>query len=150
MAKTIYTGYPKIHVAVDCVVFTYDNGQLKVLLYPRNLEPYKGDWSLMGGFVANQESLEDAARRVLLQTVGLHDIFLEQVAAFSQPDREPTERVISMAFYALICNDSHNSELVEAHKGEWFPITDLPLLVFDHKNMIDIALQRLQIGRAHV
>lgn len=149
MAKTIYKGYPKIHVAVDCVVFTYDNGQLKVLLYPRNIEPCKGDWSLMGGFVANQESLEDAARRVLLQTVGLHDIFLEQVAAFSQPDREPAERVISMAFYALICNDNHNRELVEEHNGEWFPITELPSLVFDHKNMIDIALQRLQYKASH-
>ena len=149
MAKTIYTGYPKTHVAVDCVIFTYDNGQLKVLLYPRNIEPCKGDWSLMGGFVSDRESLEDAARRVLQQTVGLRNIFLEQVSAFSQPDREPDERVISVAFYALICNDNHKSELVESHKGEWFSITELPPLIFDHDKMIDMALRRLQNKAAH-
>ena len=149
MAKTRYTGYPKIHVAVDCVIFTYDNGQLKVLLYPRNIEPRKGDWSLMGGFVGDRESLEDAARRVLEQTVGLRDIFMEQVSAFSQPDREPDERDISTAFYALIRNDIHNSELVEAHRGEWYPITELPPLIFDHNKMIDMALQRLQNKASH-
>lgn len=149
MDKTTYNSYPKIHVAVDCVIFTYDGGQLKVLLYPRNIEPCKGDWSLMGGFVDDQESLEDAAHRVLQQTVGLNDIFMEQVHGFSQPDREPVERVISIAFYALIRNDNHNRQLVESHKGEWFAITDLPTLIFDHKEMINIALRRLQTKASH-
>lgn len=144
MTQTTYDDYPKIHVAVDCVIFTYDDEQLKVLLYPRNIEPCKGDWSLMGGFVADDESFEDAAMRVLRQTVGLNDIFMEQVHGFSNPSREPNTRVISMAFYALICNDKHNRELVEKHKGEWYPITKLPPLIFDHKEMITCALQRLQ------
>ncbi len=144
MTHTLYDKYPKMHVAVDCVIFAYDNEQLKVLLYPRNIEPRKGAWSLMGGFVDAQESLEDAARRVLLQTVGLSNIFMEQVYAFSAPDREPDERVISMAFYALIRNDEHNHELVRRHKGEWWPITQLPNLIFDHKEMIGMALIRLQ------
>lgn len=149
MEQTTYNSFPKIHVAVDCVIFTYDEDQLKVLLYPRNIEPCKGDWSLMGGFVGDRESLEDAARRVLQQTVGLSNIFMEQVQGFSHPDREPNERVISMAFYALIRNDEHNRELVEAHKGEWFPVTKLPMLIFDHKDMINIALRRLQAKAGH-
>ena len=144
MTQANYNDYPKIHVAVDCVIFTYDDEQLKVLLYPRNIEPCKGDWSLMGGFVGDRESLEDAARRVLRQTVGLNDIFMEQVHGFSNPNREPNDRVISMAFDALICNDKHSRELVEEHKGEWYPITQLPPLIFDHNEMISCALQRLQ------
>ena len=144
MTQPAYDEYPKIHVAVDCVIFTYDEEQLKVLLYPRNIEPRKGDWSLMGGFVGDRESLEDAARRVLQQTVGLSNIFMEQVHGFSKPNREPDERVISMAFYALISNDLHNRELVEEHSGEWYPITKLPPLIFDHREMINAALQRLQ------
>lgn len=140
----IYNNYPKFHIAVDCVIFTYDENQLKVLLYPRNIEPHKGDWSLMGGFVDNGESLEDAARRVLLQTVGLNDIFLEQVCGFSTPDREPDERVISMAFYALIPSDRHNRELTLTHMGQWWPISNLPPVIFDHNDMINCALSRLQ------
>lgn len=149
MTQATYDDYPKIHIAVDCVIFTYDEDKLKVLLYPRNIEPCKGDWSLMGGFVGDNESLEDAAHRVLLQTVGLNDIFMEQVHAFSKPAREPNERVISMAFYALIRNDKHNHELVQEHKGEWWPITQLPKLIFDHKEMINIALNRLQHKASH-
>lgn len=141
---TIYNNYPKFHIAVDCVIFTYDEDQLKVLLYPRNIEPHKGDWSLMGGFVDEAESFEDAARRVLMQTVGLSDIFLEQVQGFSKPDREPDDRVISMAFYALIPSDRHNSQLIENHHGRWWPLNNLPTVVFDHNDMITCALSRLQ------
>lgn len=149
MVLTTYEQYPKMHIAVDCVIFSYDDNQLKVLLYPRNIEPRKGDWSLMGGFVDSDESLEDAVHRVLLQTVGLDDIFMEQVHAFSKPDREPDDRVISMAFYALIPNDKHNHELVQEHKGEWWPITQLPELIFDHKEMIANALTKLQHKASH-
>jgi len=140
----LYSEYPKVHIAVDCVIFTYIDEQLKVLLYPRNIEPRRGEWSLMGGFVGDNESLEIAARRVMLQTVGLADIFLEQVAGFSNPDREPDERVISIAFYALLSIDRHNRELVEAHNGEWFPVDGLPPLIFDHREMIESALTRFR------
>ncbi|MBO7495182.1 MAG: NUDIX hydrolase [Salinivirgaceae bacterium] len=140
----LYTEYSKIHIAVDCVIFTYSDEKLKVLLYPRNIEPRRGDWSLMGGFVGDRESLENAARRVLMQTVGLSDIFLEQVSGFSNPDREPDERVISIAFYALMSNDRHNRELVAKHNGEWFPVDNLPALIFDHKEMIESALGRFR------
>jgi len=149
MTQKSYEKYPLFHVAVDCVIFTYDDNQLKVLLYPRNIEPQKGKWSLMGGFVDSGESLEDAARRVLLQTVGLDNIYLDQVYGFSKPDREPDEHVISMAFYALIRTNEHDHELVEAHNGRWWPIGELPELIFDHREMIDIATTRLQFRASH-
>ncbi|MCE1200412.1 MAG: NUDIX domain-containing protein, partial [Marinilabiliales bacterium] len=97
----LYESYPKHYVAVDCTIFGYEEGELKLLLYPRGFEPARGKWSLMGGFVQERESLEEAARRILLQTTGLHDIFLEQVAGYSIPDRDPGARVISIGFVAL-------------------------------------------------
>jgi len=149
MTQKLYDRYPLFHVAVDCVIFTYDENQIKVLLYPRNIEPQKGKWSLMGGFVDSGESLEDAARRVLLQTVGLNDIYLDQVYAFSSPNREPEEHVISMAFYALVRIKEQDNALVAAHNGRWWPINRLPELIFDHSDMIDMAMTRLQFRASH-
>ena len=83
----IYKKYPKHYVAVDCSIFGYEEGELKLLLYPRGFEPERGKWSLMGGFVEENESLEEAARRVLLQTTGMHDIFLDQAALAAQTFR---------------------------------------------------------------
>jgi ADP-ribose pyrophosphatase YjhB (NUDIX family) len=144
MLSKIYKQHPKHYVAVDCSIFGYEEGELKLLLYPRGFEPARGKWSLMGGFVQNEESLEEAARRILLQTTGLHDIFLEQVAAFSNPDRDPGARVISMTFVALIRIDMHDKELVRENGAHWWPITKLPPLIFDHTEMIVNALSLLQ------
>lgn len=149
MATNNYEQYPKIHIAVDCIILTYDDNQLKLLLYPRNIEPQLGNWSLMGGFVDGNETLEDAARRVLKQTVGLNNIFLEQVQGFSAPNREPNDRVISIAFYAMIANNSYNRQLVDEHKGKWWPLAELPNLIFDHKEMVDRALIKLQHKASH-
>jgi ADP-ribose pyrophosphatase YjhB (NUDIX family) len=143
LAKT-YKQQPKHHVAVDCSIFGYEEGELKLLLYPRSFEPARGNWSLMGGFVQENESLEEAARRVLLQTTGLHDIFLEQAAAFSIPDRDPGARVISVNFVALIRIDRHDKELVRGNGAHWWPVTKLPPLIFDHQAMVQNALDLLQ------
>ncbi len=140
----IYKQHPKHYVAVDCSIFGYEEGELKLLLYPRGFEPARGKWSLMGGFVQNNESLEEAARRILLQTTGLHDIFLEQAAAFSNPERDPGARVISMTFVALIRIDMHDKELVRENGAHWWTVTNLPLLIFDHEAMIQNALALLQ------
>ena len=142
--SAIYEIHPKHHLAVDCSIFGYEQGELKLLLYPRSFEPAKGNWSLMGGFVQMDESLEEAARRVLLQTTGLHDLFLEQAAAFSLPDRDPGARVISMTFVALIRIDMHDKELVKESGAQWWPVTKLPELIFDHREMIENALLLLQ------
>jgi 8-oxo-dGTP diphosphatase len=140
----IYEQYPKHFLAVDCSIFGYENGELKLLLYPRGFEPSLGKWSLMGGFVQENESIEEAARRVLVQTTGLKDIFLEQGPAFSKPDRDPGARVISITFVALIRIDIHDKDLVCEKGALWWPVTKLPLLIFDHKAIVENALTLLQ------
>lgn len=144
MINKVYQQYPKYNVAVDCAIFGYEEGELKLLLYPRGFEPSIGKWSLMGGFVGDNESLEQAAFRVLMQTTGLKDIFLEQVLAFSKPDRDPGARVISMSFVALIRIDQHDKDLVRENGAHWWPITKLPAMVFDHGEIVDKALVFLQ------
>ena len=140
----IYKQHPKHYIAVDCSIFGYEDGELKLLLYPRGFEPSIGKWSLMGGFVQENESVEEAAGRVLLQTTGLKDIFLEQVTAFSKPDRDPGARVISITFVALIRIDIHDKDLVRESGAHWWPVTKLPSLIFDHEVMIQSALALLQ------
>ncbi|MBN1117853.1 MAG: NUDIX hydrolase [Bacteroidales bacterium] len=139
-----YNHFSKHFVAVDCVIFGYEEDNLKLLLYPRGFEPSQGKWSLMGGFVRDNESMDQAARRVLNFTVGLDNIYLEQVRSFSDPERDPGGRVISMAYFALIRIDQYDKELVRNHGAHWWPITKLPPLIFDHANMIENALERLQ------
>jgi 8-oxo-dGTP diphosphatase len=139
-----YKGHSKYLLAVDCVVFGYEQGELKLLLYPRGFEPDKGKWSLMGGFVLPDESCEEAACRVLKHTTGLQDIFLEQVAAFSSPSREEFSRVVSIAFFALIDIQKHNRNPDSEREFRWWPISQLPELIFDHSEMVVKALTRLQ------
>ncbi len=140
----IYKQHPKHYVAVDCSIFGYEDGELKLLLYPRGFEPSQGKWSLMGGFVQENESVEEAAGRVLLQTTGLKDIFLEQATAFSRPDRDPGARVISMTFVALIRIDIHDKDLVRESGAHWWPVTKLPAMIFDHEAIVENALSLLQ------
>jgi len=140
-----YIQYAKHYLAVDCVIFGYEDEELKLLLYPRGFEPAKGKWSLMGGFVDENESTEDAALRILRNTTGLTDIYLEQVNLFSAVDRDPGDRVISMAYYALIRIDMHDYDKVREHGAHWWPINRLPELIFDHKDMVIRSLERLQM-----
>lgn len=144
MLAELYRQYPKHYVAVDCSIFGYEDGDLKLLLYPRGFEPAQGKWSLMGGFVQENESMEEAARRVLLQTTGLKDIFLEQATAFSKPDRDPGARVISMTFVALIRIDIHDKDLVRESGAHWWPVTKLPAMIFDHEEIVANGLALLQ------
>jgi len=144
MLTELYKQYPRHYVAVDCSIFGYEDGELKLLLYPRGFEPSYGKWSLMGGFVQEDESMEEAARRVLLQTTGLKDIFLEQGKAFSKPNRDPGARVISMTFVALIRIDIHDKDLVRESGAHWWPITKLPALIFDHQEIVANGLALLQ------
>ncbi|MBN1789063.1 MAG: NUDIX hydrolase [Bacteroidales bacterium] len=144
MKQDIYHKYEKHYVAVDCVIFGYENTELKVLVYPRGFEPSRGKWSLLGGFVNPDETLGDAARRILFNTTGLVNIFQQQVHAFSRPDRDPAGRVISVAYYALIRINQQDTELVREHGAQWWPVSNLPDLIFDHREMIDKALLRLQ------
>ncbi len=144
MEQDVYKIHQKHYVAVDCVIFGFDRDGLQVLLYPRGFEPLRGKWSLLGGFVNQDETLGDAARRILLNTTGLMNIFQQQVYAFSRPDRDPAGRVISMAYYALIRINQQDTDLVREHGAQWWSVSNLPDLIFDHREMIDKALLRLQ------
>ena len=140
----LYKLHPRYHVAIDCVILGYQEEEIKLLLYPRSFEPLKGKWSLLGGFVQEDESADEAAARILKQTTGLEQIFLEQVATFSDPNRDPEARVISLAYYALIRIDLHDEECVKENGAYWIPIRKLPNLIFDHQAMFEKALVKLQ------
>ena len=140
----LYSNHPKHFVSVDCVIFGYRNDELCLLLYPRGFEPSQGKWSLMGGFIQKNESSEEAAKRVLTQTTGLKNIYLEQVETFAQPNRDPEARVISISYYALSRMDEYDEKSVREHGAHWWPITELPQMIFDHTNMVEKALIKLQ------
>lgn len=139
-----YVEQEKHLVAVDCAIFGYEDNELKLLLFHRALPPALGEWSLVGGWVFGNESVEDAAKRVLQKITGLHDIFMEQVEVFSKPQRDPGGRVISVLLYALIDIEKHNIDLVREYGAQWWPLGKLPQLIFDHGDMVTIALERLQ------
>ena len=140
----LYQRHPRYYVAVDCVILGYQDEEIKLLLYPRSFEPYKGKWSLLGGFVQDNESADEAAARILKQTTGLEQIYLEQVSSFSDPNRDPEDRVISLAYYALIRIDLHDEERVRENGAYWVSINKLPKLIFDHQEMFEKALVKLQ------
>ncbi|MDD4191225.1 MAG: NUDIX domain-containing protein [Mangrovibacterium sp.] len=142
--KAMYGEHPRHYVAVDCVIFGYTDGALKLLVYPRNFEPAKGNWSLLGGFVQEKESADEAAIRILKRTTGLDQIYMEQVAAFSAPERESAARVISIAYYALIRLDKHDVDLVHQYGADWFSLREVPDLIFDHHEMVGKALAKLR------
>jgi len=137
--------YPRAALTVDCVVFGYDEGELKALLIERALDPFKGRWALPGGFVRVDETLDDAARRELREEAGLKDIFLEQLYTFGTVDRDPRERVVSVAYYALVKLSDHRAKAAtDAANAEWFPISRVPKLAFDHAEILAAALARLK------
>ncbi len=137
--------YPRAALTVDCVVFGYDEGELKMLLIERGLEPFKGRWALPGGFVRVDETLDDAARRELVEETGLKKVFLEQLYTFGAVDRDPRERVVSVAYYALVKLSEHEAKAAtDAANAEWFPVSRTPKLAFDHADILAAALARLK------
>lgn len=138
--------YPRPALTVDCVVFGFDaQATLQVLLIQRDLPPYAGQWALPGGFVHLQESLEAAARRELQEETGVDDIFLEQLYTFGAPDRDPRERVVSVAYYGLINLVSHPLQATtDARDTAWFTLEALPPLAFDHQQILTMAIARLR------
>lgn len=138
-----YLDKDSFHLAVDCVVFGFAEDKLKLLLYKRDFEPEKGRWSLMGGFLCNNETLDDAAYRVLARITGLRNIFMEQLSAFSGLERDPAARVISVAYYSLININDYDEKLLEQYGAKWFVIDGLPDLIFDHDEIVEKSLKRL-------
>ena len=142
--KNYYSANPKFHVAIDCIIFGFNEGELNLLLLKRNFQPAMGEWSLMGGFVQENESIDDAAKRVLHELTGLDNIYMEQVGSFGAIDRDPGDRVISIAYYALININGYDKELVQQHNASWININDLPDLIFDHPQMVEQARSLMQ------
>lgn len=143
-----YSGQKRILVAVDCVIFGFDGEDYKILLIKRGFAPEKDKWSLMGGFLQTNESLEEAAIRVLNQLTGLEDVYMEQLYAFSEPDRDPVERTVVVTYFALIDIQKYKEQLSVDYHPEWFPIKEKPQLIFDHEEMVEMALARLRYKAA--
>ncbi|CAN5415816.1 NUDIX domain-containing protein [soil metagenome] len=144
MPENYYQDYDRILVALDCIIFGFDRQNLNLLLIKRDFEPEKGKWSLMGGFLDKNESLDEAANRILFKLTGLKDIYLEQLKGFGAVDRDPVERTVSNAYYALIDIHKHNKELLGDYNARWFPINEVPELIFDHGEMVEAAKARLR------
>ncbi|MFA4046313.1 NUDIX hydrolase [Xylanibacter caecicola] len=141
---TYYSEHTKAYVAVDCIIFGFDENRLKLLIGKRNMDPGRGEWSLYGGFVEKDECLDDAANRVLLELTGLKEIYMKQVGAFGAIERDPGERVISVAYCALINVNDYNEELRKQHGVEWVSINELPQLYSDHNDMVKKAITLLR------
>ncbi len=137
--------YPRAALTVDCVVFGFDEDELKVLLIERALAPFKGRWALPGGFVHVTETVDAAARRELAEETGLTGVFLEQLYTFGEVNRDPRERVVSVAYYALVKLAAHETKAAtDAADARWFPVSHPPDLAFDHAAILDSALTRLR------
>jgi 8-oxo-dGTP diphosphatase len=137
--------YPRAALTVDCVVFGFDEGELKVLLIQRDLAPFKGKWALPGGFVGMSETLEQAARRELREETGLGDVFLEQLYSFGDLGRDPRERVVTITYYGLVALAGQRLQAsTDASNAAWFCISELPSLAFDHDKIVAAAVERLK------
>lgn len=137
--------FPRPALAVDCVVLGFDEGDLKVLLIRRGLEPFKGKWALPGGFVRMEESLDEAARRELEEETGLRGVFLEQLYTFGDVKRDPRGRTVSVAYYALVkLGEQPVSPATDAEVAQWFDASKVPALAFDHAKILETAIGRLR------
>jgi hypothetical protein len=140
----IYKRFNKLYIALDCIIFGFDEGELKLLLIKRNFEPAKGQWSLIGEFINEDESLDEAAYRILTNLTGLKDVYMSQLYSHGDIDRDPGARVISVSYYSLINIQNHDAQLVKDNYAHWRPLSKLPNLIFDHSKMVEMALKRLR------
>jgi len=139
------TQYARPSVTVDVLVFTIMEQRLQVALIKRGIAPFKNRWAIPGGFVQMDESLEAAARRELAEEAGVQDVFLEQLYTFGDPQRDPRGRVITVAYYALVPDRNLTlTASTDAREARWFAVDEMPSLAFDHKEILQQALERLK------
>ncbi|GAA3979365.1 NUDIX hydrolase [Mucilaginibacter dorajii] len=143
-----YSKQTRLLLAVDCIIFGFDGEVLKILLIKRGFQPEKGNWSLMGGFVQNDESLDQAANRILKQLTGLEGVYLEQLYTFGDPQRDPMERTVSVAYFALIDIHKYETQLSADYHAEWFQLKRTPKLIFDQQEMVEQARKRIRYKAA--
>ena len=142
--KHFYKEHPTFHVAVDSIIFGFDQGELKLLIHKRQFEPAKGEWSLFGGFIQKDESLDEAASRILFELTGLNNIYMEELQAYGEVERDPAGRVISVAYYALIPAKEFSEATSSQYGATWVSLKDLPPLIMDHNVMVAKGLRRLK------
>lgn len=145
---TKYSEQHPLLTAVDCIIFGFDGKQIKLLLVNRAFEPEKDKWSLMGGFLQPNENLDEAAIRVLKQLTGLEGVYMEQLEAFSDVNRDPEERTLSIAYFALIDIHKYEEQLSEDYNADWFEMKKKPKLIFDHDEMVKKAQKKLRYKAA--
>ena len=143
-----YTHPNRILVALDCIIFGFDGEELQLLLIKRNFDPERGRWSLMGGFLNENEDLENAAQRILYNLTGLTNHYLEQLQTFGAVNRDPVERTISVVYYALVNTQQQDLNAIKAHNAYWISLQNKPDLIFDHDAMVKQALQQLRYKAA--
>jgi 8-oxo-dGTP diphosphatase len=131
-------------IAVDIVIFTVQSEELKVLLVKRKIAPFAGQCAIPGGFVLENEDLDQAALRELLEETGVADVYLEQLYSFGEPKRDPRGRVISVSYFALISADRTLSPGSDASEAAWWPVKKMPVLAFDHAAILEYAFERLR------
>lgn len=141
---SFYHEYERFYVSVDCVIFGFSGGNLKLLIQKRPYEPGLGEDSLIGGFIGKDESVNAAASRVLTYFTGLEDVYMQQLGVFGEVERDPGERVISVVFYALIDVRAYNENLSEKRNARWIDIDNLPRLCLDHNEMVEKAREALK------
>ncbi len=144
MNTTYYQNTDQFLISVDCIIFGFQNKELHVLLTRRPVEPLKDEWSLMGGFMEKDESISEAAEKVLFRYTQQKDIYMEQVGAYGDVNRDTGGRVVSVAFYALVKVEKFNTSLARKFDARWINLRELPQLVFDHNKMVKDALMLLQ------
>jgi ADP-ribose pyrophosphatase YjhB (NUDIX family) len=140
----LHTEKAAIQVAVDCIIFGFDGAVLKALLVRRAFEPAKGEWSLIGGFIHLDETPDDAATRVLQKLAGMTKIYMEQIHTFSAIHRDTAGRVISIAYFALVNINQYSEQLHSGHEAKWFPLDEIPSMIFDHQEMVAKAKEILR------
>lgn len=138
-----YQKYDKFFLSVDCIIFGLKNGILKLLVQKRPYEPGLGQMSLIGGFVERHESVDEAAQRVLRDFTGLNQVYMNQLGAFGDVERDPGERVITVGYYALINADDFDDRIVRENDAQWVSINDVPKLFSDHNIIVEKARQSL-------
>ncbi|WPU95055.1 NUDIX domain-containing protein [Mucilaginibacter sabulilitoris] len=143
-----YSKQTRLLLAVDCIIFGFDGEVLKLLLIKRGFQPEKGNWSLMGGFVQADESLDQSANRILKQLTGLEGVYLEQLYTYGDPQRDPMERTVSVAYFALIDIQKYQTQISSDYQAEWFQLKRTPKLIFDQQEMLDQARKRIRYKAA--
>lgn len=143
-----YSNQTRVLIAVDCIIFGFDGSDYKLLLIQRGFAPEKEKWSLMGGFLKRDETLDMAADRVLKQLTGLHDVYMEEMNAFSEPNRDPIERVVAIAYVALIDIEKYKTQINDDYQARWFSMKALPKMIFDHAQMVEKAMHQLRYKAA--